>query len=615
MQIRPQVVKREAPAKEQQRLERRTATQGSAKRPEKLVSLYPSLIVKRNTPSSGDSQDSNGAHREKRDSDLFRTQSRISFYRNEKLAEKISRNTSMKKVKTEADHLGILSMMDDKNKHQQSQNAPPEKKPRNEEVVEDPSQIEVEDLDSYLEKNHELLERNQHKLENYLELQSSILTKKMKDYDVSKMVIKESRPGAEDPARNLKKDLLTNNTTFVGQVDYNREFERKKKIFLTENVDEEGKRVPATRPAKVGPTRNTRYDNHLTESSQVPELKSKIGKKFEVLKSNSMKKFRHLDTNEVIQDCDEEMTNYQQMEEQQKEATNKADVTASEIIQNKLNQYMTTHTESSFSRRLPRVTNETTLGSIMDMTEAEIRAKFLTQGNRHQLDKYQMIRNQFRTNKANVTMENAAKSQYLRTVVQNTDLIGPNWETRIEEEGVEMGEIMMNRDGGLRAKQPAKEALEDKLEQLKEQQKINDMTFEHAKRNPNVDTVSQKEEPDVDRSIHSDLFDEKTPKKRKSSKSPEVLILMDQAPLKKRKFNLGKHRRKTPESSKRGSQKEPVKKGSNVNVETEADADEAKHETRDLSIEMPKELPKAIELDFGFEGEKRVTKWTRRAST
>lgn len=461
----------------------------------------------------------------------------------------------------------------------------------------------MEDLDSYLEKNHELLERNQTKLEDYLEMQSSILTKKLKDYDLSKMVIKENKQETEDPAQNLKNDLLTNNTTFVTQVDYQRELERKKKIFMTENVDEEGKRISKKQPVKLIPNRNTRYDNHLTDSSQVPELRSKIGKKQELMKSNSMKKLRHLDTNEIIQDCDEEMTNYQKEEERTDTRASKEQRTVSEIIQNKLNQYMTAHTESSMSRRMPRATNETTLGSIMDMTEAEIRAKFLTQGNRHQLDKYQMIRNQFRTNKANVTMENEAKSQYLRTVVQDADMIGPNWETRIEEEGVEMGEIMMGRDGELRKEEGRnRQILQNKMDELK--QEINEMEFEQAKRNPNNEASLQKEEgeKEADKSIHSDLFEENTPKKRPSSKSPEILILMDKAPVKKRKFNLGKKRQKTPETSKRSSRRGAFESGFSAKKVTDLEPETSQHDTRNLSIEMPKELPKPIELDFGFEG-------------
>lgn len=474
----------------------------------------------------------------------------------------------------------------------------------------------MEDLDSYLASNQRLLEGTQNKLEDYLQLQSSILTKKMKDYDVSKMITKESGARPEDGAQRLRKELLTNNTTFVGQFEAPQEFERKKKIFMTENVDDEGQAPakPARKaPVKLTATRNTRYDVHLTESSQVPGLKSNIGKKqgVDLIKSTSMSKLKQLDTNEVIEDCDVEMTNYQDMVALERGETSAGDRTASEIIQNKLNQFMTANTESSFSRRIPRVTNETTLGSIMDVTETEIRGKFLTQNNKApRLDKYQMIRNQFRTNKPEQTFENKNKSQYLRTVVQNPDLIGPNWETRIEEEGVEMGEIMMDETGNLRQK-TARESqkLQGKLDKLKQEQELNELAFEKAKRNPEAGPAPAEPEPLVNQSIHSELFKD-TPKKRESSKSPEVLVLMDSAPKKKRKFQLGKRRRKTPDPRRRQSQKKaPVAEQEKPSAESEHP--EPKMETKDLSIEMPKKMPMAIELDFGFEG--RSDQWTRRA--
>ena len=75
--------------------------------------LYPPLILKRETYLSGNSKEENQRNLT---SEQFRRQSRMSFFRNEKLAERISRDQSLKKVKPtqDSDHLGILSVMDDK---------------------------------------------------------------------------------------------------------------------------------------------------------------------------------------------------------------------------------------------------------------------------------------------------------------------------------------------------------------------------------------------------------------------------------------------------------------------------------------------------------------------
>lgn len=45
------------------------------------------------------------------------SQSRISFFQNERKAEKLSRDQSLKKIKKENDHLGILSLMDENKKN------------------------------------------------------------------------------------------------------------------------------------------------------------------------------------------------------------------------------------------------------------------------------------------------------------------------------------------------------------------------------------------------------------------------------------------------------------------------------------------------------------------
>ena len=81
--------------------------------------MYPSLIVKRERMSSENSNQSEeyNSNKHKKDrGNQFRTQSRISFFQNEKLAEKISREHSIKKEKRERDHLGLLSVMDEKKK-------------------------------------------------------------------------------------------------------------------------------------------------------------------------------------------------------------------------------------------------------------------------------------------------------------------------------------------------------------------------------------------------------------------------------------------------------------------------------------------------------------------
>lgn len=51
-----------------------------------------------------------------KENDILRTKSRISFFQNEKLAEKISRDQSMKRVKKETDHMGLLSEINKKKK-------------------------------------------------------------------------------------------------------------------------------------------------------------------------------------------------------------------------------------------------------------------------------------------------------------------------------------------------------------------------------------------------------------------------------------------------------------------------------------------------------------------
>jgi hypothetical protein len=384
-------------------------------------------------------------------------------------------------------------------------------------------------------------------------------------------------------------------------VNYAKEMERKKKIFMTENIEEENEMVPkkGKEVGKFIAQRNTRYDNNLTDSSQVPELTSKIRKLqgMNLIKSNSMKKLKHLDTNQVIEDCDVEMTNYQNLTIEENETSSNGDKTVSAILQNKINEFMTTKTDSSYSRRFPRPTNDTTLGSIMDVTVDGGRGRFLTQinkkNNKLNLGNYQMIQNQFRTNTPS-QVENVGNSQYLRTVVQRGDTIGGNWETKIEEEGVEMGEIMIDESGKIKGED--KSYFENQVDKLKEEQKLNDLEFEKAKQNPNNDLLKEDLSEEVNKSIKSDLFED-TPKKRETSKSPELLVIENDAPVKKRTFRLGRSRKKTPKKNKKEG--EENKSFSNQN-ETAKSSNRVSQQTKNLDIEMPQDIPKAIEIDLGF---------------
>ena len=419
------------------------------------------------------------------------------------------------------------------------------------------------------------------------------------------MVIKESAENEQRPIDQLKKDLLTNNTN-THPVNYVKEMERKKKIFMTENIEEEGESKTTGRDSREAGKfiahRNTRYDNHLTESSQVPELTSKVRKLqgMNLIKSNSSKKLKHLDTNQVIEDCDIEMTNYQNLTIEEDENSSEGGKRVSTILQNKINDFMTNKTDSSYSRRFPRLTNDTTLGSIMNVTEDPGRGKFLTlNNNKVNLGNYQIIENQFRTNKPN-KKENVGNSQYLRTVVQRADTTGNNWETKIdEEEGVEMGEIMIDESGGL--KREDKSYFENQLQKLKEEQMLNDLEFQKAKKNPNNDLLHKQEDlsEDINKSIHSDLFEDNTPKKREVSKSPELLVIGNDAPVKKRTFRLGKSRKKTPKKKKRENEENDHKSTSHQN-ETVKNSNRVSQQTKNLDIEMPEEVPKAIEIDLGF---------------
>lgn len=419
------------------------------------------------------------------------------------------------------------------------------------------------------------------------------------------MVIKESAENEQRPIDQLKKDLLTNNTN-THPVNYVKEMERKKKIFMTENIEEEGESKTTGRDSREAGKfiahRNTRYDNHLTESSQVPELTSKVRKLqgMNLIKSNSSKKLKHLDTNQVIEDCDIEMTNYQNLTIEEDENSSEGGKRVSTILQNKINDFMTNKTDSSYSRRFPRLTNDTTLGSIMNVTEDPGRGKFLTlNNNKVNLGNYQIIENQFRTNKPN-KKENVGNSQYLRTVVQRADTTGNNWETKIdEEEGVEMGEIMIDESGAL--KREDKSYFENQLQKLKEEQMLNDLEFQKAKKNPNNDLLHKQEDlsEDINKSIHSDLFEDNTPKKREVSKSPELLVIGNDAPVKKRTFRLGKSRKKTPKKKKRENEENDHKSTSHQN-ETVKNSNRVSQQTKNLDIEMPEEVPKAIEIDLGF---------------
>jgi hypothetical protein len=472
----------------------------------------------------------------------------------------------------------------------------------------------IEDLDTYLQNNQKLIENNHNKLEDYLELQSSILTKKLKDYDVSKMVMKET---PEKQLDSLKNDLLTNNTSMTPvpvqtQVNYKKEMEKKKKIFMTEMVEEElenEKKKPLRPTAKFIEQRNTRYDNNLTDSSQIPELKSNIGKKqgMNLMKSNSMRKYKHLDTNEVIDNCDVEMTNFKNMtiKEQDSSVHNR---TASQIIQNKLNDYMTQNTQTSVSKNFPRPTDDTTLGSIMDIPEEEARKRFLTlnkQSQQNQLANYQMIQNQFRTNIKNDPQENVGNSQYLRTVVHGNDGFTDNWGTRIEEEeGVEMGEIMMDNSGSL--KMTGQTDFNEKLEQLKRDQDEK-VVMGEAKKNSNYDSPVKREDlsETLGKSIHSELFEDSTAKKKKKerSKSPELLVIIDDAPVKKRKFRLGKSRKKTPKKKVKEEEASQVKEKPEEEKHGEKESRENKEgDTKNINISMPK----GIELNFGFESKFKI---------
>lgn len=378
-----------------------------------------------------------------------------------------------------------------------------------------------------------------------------------------------------------------------------------------EKAEDTQKHVQPT--AKFIAQRNTRYDNNLTDSSQIPELKSKIRKKqgMNLLKSNSVQKyqFTHMDTNQLIEDADMEMTNYQDLTID--ETQSQIDKTNSVIIQNKLNEYMTRKTETSYSKRQPRATEETTLGSLMDLTNDTARGRFLTLNKKSggKLGNYQIIQNQFRTNKPSDIEENPGESQYLRDVVGDVDAVKHEWETRIQEEGVEMGKIMLNENGEItndsQALKNESEYYQEKLKQLKQKQKLDSLEFEKAKRNPNHDTLVNKEDLSVElnKSIGSELFEDNSPKKDKSEKSPELMIILDEKPVIKRKFRLGKNRKKTPKKTRK-SQNKLEKESNKIEEKTkemnEVNTDIPKDNVKNIDIEMPKDVPKAVELNIDF---------------
>ena len=193
----------------------------------------------------------------------------------------------------------------------------------------------------------------------------------------------------------------------------------------------------------------------------------------------------------------------------------------------------------------------------------------------------------------------------------DVDAVKNEWETRIQEEGVEMGEILLNENGQLKSQR--EEGFNEKVDKLREEQKLNELEFERAKRNPDHDNLVRREDLSVEmnKSIGSELFDENTPKKEKSGKSPELLIILDEKPVRKRVFRLGKNRKKTPKKVRKSQEIPEVEtqneEKSMKKVETEKDLSEKNVKNIDIQMpkEEPKDVPKAVELNIDF-GSKKI---------
>ena len=98
-------------------------------------------------------------------------------------------------------------------------------------------------------------------------------------------------------------------------------------------------------------------------------------------------------------------------------------------------------------------------------------------------------------------------------------------------------------------------------------------------------------------SIKIDLFKEESPIEREVNKNPELLVFDNDAPVKKRKFNLGRNRKKTPKKSKKQKEEIP-KNGHNKEIVNDEEAPEKRKKSVPQNIEIPekREVSKDPEL-------------------
>ena len=179
------------------------------------------------------------------------------------------------------------------------------------------------------------------------------------------------------------------------------------------------------------------FDLTLTGTHDLTEIigaPNQVG--MNLLKSNSMKKFRQMDTNQLISDMNQNVTGYRTAQPKP------SDKITSMVLRTKLNEYMSGNTGMSLPAQNQKNSRQKKRADdtfdIINVSNYQKKERFMTQKMGKGFGKAEVIKRRFLTQKNNQSLNE--ESPYLKTVVQEDQFNSKDkWGTKVINEVAEEG--------------------------------------------------------------------------------------------------------------------------------------------------------------------------------
>lgn len=424
----------------------------------------------------------------------------------------------------------------------------------------------LEDLDNYLKKNNvgiELHETN--KVTEYLEMRSSILTMRLKDFNIDTTIDKQNDD--DDDINTLS--VIVKNEQFSSP-------KSKSKINPNLNMNQPD-------------LTKTTFSNFNTN------LHSKLMKSGSIYAEPHGYQQKNNDLSIVIDDSHQNRQNQNYSIFQNLES-NLQDKTTSFILQTKLDEFMSNNDGSMYhaqkfnhNKTQPVYKNDYGNGSSVK--------RFNLVANRTVIGKNDLVKGEFSRGMDDTERYHGDKSL-------NVDNIESGWRedkrygrdviNEESESNNEMGHIMMDDKGNI-------------LQHPTSHPNNNPSPHPNQDPSPDQDTQSTNnkvthlrtliENPNNDISINNDSIKSELFENSDKKKQPELLIIEQNKPIKKRTFNLGKQRKQSKKEFKNDSVKNVDNEKIHTNLELGYGGEPGEREQKEV-------VQKGVELELGFDGKR-----------